>query len=111
MKGKAILLCIATALVAAGTTLAAPPAGSNPQARKAAVEKIKANQRNFRQPRTMKEADATQARLDDGTVMVAVPTELWNEMSAGQDASGAMRVRESDAANSSAMTSEELAHE
>lgn len=111
MKGKATVFFIAATLFAAGAATAAQPAGGNPQARKAAVEKIKANQRNFRQPRTMTEAEGTQARLADGTVMVAVPTELWNELSAERDAGGKLRVREADAGSGGGKITEELAHE
>ena len=110
MKAKALLFCMATAMVVAGAAGAAQPQGKDAQARKAAVEKIKANQRNFAQPRTMAEASQTEVRQADGTVSVAVPTELWNEMRAERDANGAVRVTELDATTSVAKQ-QELAHE
>src|SRR5688572_578648 len=110
MKAKALLFCMATAMVVAGAASAVQPQGKDAQARKAAVEKIKANQRSFQQPRTMAEASRTEVRQADGTVAVAVPTELWNEMSAERDANGNVRVTESDATTKVAKQ-EELAHE
>lgn len=111
MKAKALLFCMATAMVVAGAASAAQTQAREAQARKAAVEKIKANQRNFRQPRTMAEASRTEARKADGTVVQAVPTELWNEMSAERDADGVLRVREADATTTVGAIPEELAHE
>ena len=38
--------------------------------------------------RTMAQADATQVQMADGTVMAAVPTELWNTLSVQNGSSG-----------------------
>ena len=46
---------------------------------------LEQNQRLFKQPRTQKEALATLTRQPDGTVGVAVPENLWNNLSVQKD--------------------------
>ena len=90
--------CIAAALAAAAMCAAVAHAGRpmSAQERQARIAAIKANHQNFRQPRTMAEAAATETRLRGGTVSVRVPTELWNQLSADRDAAGELRIRETD---------------
>ena len=83
----------ATAMLAAVAHAARP---MTVQEREARVADIKANHQSFRQPRTMAEAAATEQRLRGGAVSVRVPTELWNQLSAGRDASGELRIDETD---------------
>jgi hypothetical protein len=59
----------------------------------------------------MAEASATQVRLPDGTVVVTVPTELWNNLSASTDAQGKTRMHESDGSTATAATTEGLENE
>ena len=63
--------------------------------RKQKIATVKQNQRLFKQPRTQKEALATLTRQPDGTVGVAVPENLWNNLSVQKDGS-TVRVLESD---------------
>ena len=107
---KARLVCIAAALAVAGTSLAAQAAKPVSKERQAAVAKIAKNHRNFKQPRTMAEAARTESVHADGTTGVAVPDELWNEISAQPDAQGRMQVREADG-TAAATTAEAAAHE
>jgi hypothetical protein len=97
MKGKARLVCIAAALALAATTTAAQAAKPVSKERQAAVAKIAKNHRAFKQPRTMADAARTESVHPDGTTGVAVPEELWNEMSAQVDAQGRVQVAEGDA--------------
>lgn len=64
--------------------------------KKAKIEKLVNNQRSFQQPRTMAQAEATQVKLPDGTVQVAVPTELWTTLSVQKGADGKLKVMEAD---------------
>jgi ABC-type phosphate transport system substrate-binding protein len=97
MEFKATAVLMAVALTAAGGAAAAQSPKATP-ARKAAIEKIVGNHRHFVQPRTMAEAARTEARAPDGTVSVAVPEELWNNLSVSKDGSGQLRMHESDGA-------------
>jgi len=110
MKGSATVIIMAVAMFAAGGADAASTSKSTPQARKAAVDRIVKNQRNFHQPRTMSDAARTEVRAADGTVSVAVPEELWNNLSLAKDSSGQLRMHETDgtapAANAEAATNE-----
>lgn len=63
--------------------------------RKQKIATVKQNQRLFKQPKTQKEALATLTRQPDGTVGVAVPENLWNNLSVHKDGS-TVRVLESD---------------
>ena len=110
MKHKATLVCIATLAVAVAST-AAQAAKPLSKERQAAVTKIANNHRNLKQPRTMAEAERTKLVQADGTVQVAVPTELWNELSAHKDAQGNLRVSEADGTDVAASTVEVEAHE
>ena len=95
MKQKTLLACIA-ALAVAGASMAATAAPRASKERQAAIAKIARNHANFKQPRTAAEAARTQVVKADGTTQVAVPTELWNEMSAQADAQGHVQLREAD---------------
>ena len=110
MKYKALLVCIA-GLAVAGASIAAQAAKPVSKERQAAIAKIKKNHRNFKQPRTMAEAARMEIVKADGTVAVAVPEELWNEMSAQPDAQGRMRTSERDGTAAGAATVEVEAHE
>ena len=112
MKHKAGLLCLAAALAVAATMAAqaAKPMKPITKERQAAIAKIGDNQRSFKQPRTMADAARTQEVQANGTVEVAVPEELWNEMSAKADAQGRMQVSEADG-TAVAATTEGAAHE
>ena len=110
MKHKATLVCIAALAVAAASTaaLAAKPVSKE---RQAAIAKIANNHRDHEQPRTIAEAERTKLVQADGTVQVAVPTELWNELSARKDAQGNLQVSEADGTAAPAATAEVAAHE
>ena len=97
MKQRAKLVCLAAALALAATTTAAQAAKPVSKERQAAVSKIAKNHRTFKQPRTMAEAARTQTVQASGATAVAVPEELWNEMSAQVDAQGHVTVSEGDA--------------
>ena len=110
MKIQARLVCIAAAIAFAATTMAAQAAKPVSKERQAAVAKIAKNHRNFKQPRTMADAARTEVVQGDGTTSVAVPVELWNEMSAQVDAQGQVQVAEGDA-GAVAAKSQEASHE
>ena len=97
MKHEARLVCIAAALALAATSTAALAAKPVSKDRQAAVAKISKNHRNFRQPKSMAEAARTETLRTDGTAAVAVPEELWNEISVQVDAQGQVQVHEADA--------------
>ena len=111
MKLKARLVCIAAALAVAGSSMAAQAAKPVSKERQAAVAKIAKNHRNFKQPRTMADAARTEEVQADGTSMVAVPEELWNEMSARHDAHGKVQVVEADGTAVAGAVTEVSAHE
>ena len=98
MNKKTRIFWIASGLAVAGTVSVAQAAKPSPtaQERKVLIEKVTKNQRNFKQPRTMAEAAASQVRLANGAVAVAVPTELWNNLSVTTDAPGKLQMHESD---------------
>ena len=104
---KARLVCIAAALALAATSTATQAAKPVSKERQAAIAKIAKQHRSFKQPRTMADAARTETVHADGTVGVAVPEELWNEMSAQVDAQGQVKVSEGDAG----ATVEVTAHE
>jgi hypothetical protein len=110
MKHKEILVCVAALAVAAASTaaLAAKPVSKE---RQAAIAKIANNHRELTQPRTMAEAERTKLVQADGTVQIAVPTELWNELSARKDAQGNLQVSEADGTAVPATTVEVAADE
>ena len=97
MKHEARLVCIAAALALAATSTVVQAAKPVSKERQAAVAKIAKQHRSFKQPRTMADAARTQTVQADGTTVVAVPEELWNEMSAQVDAQGQVQVAEGDA--------------
>jgi hypothetical protein len=104
MKDKARLLCIAAAFAVAGSSAAAQAAKPVSKERQAAIAKIARNHQHFKQPRTMAEAARTEVVQANGTVAVAVPEELWNEVSATPDARGRMQLREADGTGAAATT-------
>ena len=110
MKYKAILACTAALAVAAASTAAqaAKPASKE---RQAALAKIEQNHRNFKTPRTTAEAARTKVVLANGATAVAVPLELWNELSTQVDAQGRVQVREADGSAVGTTTVEVEAHE
>jgi len=87
---------MAAALALAATTTAAQAAKPVSKDRQAAMAKIAKNHQNFRQPKTMADAARTEVRNSNG-VAVAVPAELWNELSVQTDAQGKVQVHEADA--------------
>jgi len=110
MTFKATLVCIA-ALAVASASSAAQAAKPVSKERQAALAKIEQNHRNFKTPQTTAEAARTKVVLANGATAVAVPLELWNELSAQADAQGRMQVRETDGTADSAATVEVEAHE
>jgi len=97
MKHEARLVCIAAALALAATSTAALAAKPVSKDRQAAVARISKNHKTFRQPRSMVDAARTELVRTDGTAQVAVPEELWNEISVQTDAQGNVKVHEADA--------------
>jgi hypothetical protein len=97
MKHEARLVCIAAALALAATSTAALAAKPVSKDRQAAVARISKNHKSFRQPRSMTDAARTELVRHDGTVQLAVPEELWNELSVQADAQGNVKVHEADA--------------
>jgi hypothetical protein len=63
--------------------------------RKQKIAAIKQNQRLFKQPKTQKEALATVTKQPDGTLGVAIPENLWNNLSVQKHGS-TVHVLESD---------------
>jgi hypothetical protein len=110
MKHEARLVCIAAALALAATSTTALAVKPVSKDRQAAVAKISNNHRNFRQPKSMAEAATTEVVLSDGTAQVAVPEELWNEISVQTDAQGNVQAHEADATGV-AVVKEADAHE
>ena len=111
MKHKARLFLVTTALAAAGVATVAQAANTTPQARKAAIEKIAQNHASFKQPQTMAQADATKVQMANGATSIAVPVELWNNLTVQKDAQGTPRVRESDGVTADASSQEVLINE
>jgi len=110
MTFKATLVCIA-ALAVAGASTAAQAAKPVSKERQAALAKIEQNHRNFKTPQTTAEAARTKVVLANGATAVAVPLELWNELSARKDAQGNLQVSEADGTAVPATTVEVAAHE
>jgi hypothetical protein len=102
IRSAACCGCIA-AVLASGAAFAGKPTDQDKQAKAAAVA---ANSRALPQPRTMAEAEATQARLPDGTVMVMVPTELWSHLSVERAADGTLRMVEREGTHAPAAAKE-----
>lgn len=113
MKHKARLFWIVVALAAVGAMPVAQAAkpSPTPQQLKAMADDARANHRFFKQPETMAQAAATQVQLANGTTAIAVPTELWNNLSVEHDASGKLHVRESDGTHVPVVAEKELDHE
>ena len=96
MKHKARIFWMAAGLALASTVSVAQAAKLTPEERAALVERAKQNAKKSVQPRTMKEAEATKRTLPNGTVAIAVPTELWNHVVASTDAQGQLTIHETD---------------
>lgn len=113
MNHKPRFIWIAAALAVAGTASLAQAAKPAPttQQLKAMADQARENHRFFQQPQTMAQAAATQVQLPDGTVAMAVPTELWNNLSVEHAASGKLHVLESDGTDTPVITAKELDHE
>lgn len=94
-KAGCLLAGLAIA-VSAPAALAAKPE-QTPQQRKAAIEQIKQNHKQFSatQPRTMAQGAATLVRVANGGTAARVPTELWNHLSVRKDAQGNLHQVES----------------
>lgn len=97
MNRMAKATCLLAAIAVAGTSAAAL-AGKRmtPQERQARAEQVRQNHRQFEQPQTLAQAEATAVRQPDGTVGLAVPVELWNHLSVTRDASGKVQVHETE---------------
>ncbi|MDP1696305.1 MAG: hypothetical protein Q8L45_00730 [Xanthomonadaceae bacterium] len=97
---------IAAALAVAGAVPVAHAAKPSPTPKelKAMADQARDNHHFFKQPETMAEAAATQVQMPDGTVAIAVPTELWNTLSVKRDASGKLQILESDGTNAPVAT-------
>lgn len=101
----------ALAVAAFGPVAHAAKPSPTPQELKAQAENARNNHRYFKQPETMAQAAATQVQLPDGTVAIAVPTELWNTLSVKRDASGKLQMLESDGTDAPVASVKELDHE
>jgi hypothetical protein len=109
---KATLLCIATAVALAGTSMTADAAQrALTKQQQASVARIRANHKNFAPPRTMKDAERTQVAVAAKGTAIEVPLELYNQLSVQVDAQGNKHVVESDGAGEAAPAAEGLANE
>lgn len=106
-------LVAALALAFVAMAPAAQAAKPSPDAKelKAMANQARENHRFFKQPETMAQAAATEIRMPDGTVGMAVPTELWNTLSAAHDASGKLQVHEADGTDVTVSSAKEFDHE
>lgn len=111
MKHKSSLFWLVTGLAIASAVPNANAAKPTEKELQAKAEKLAAKRANFKQPRTMVEGEATQARLANGATGALVPTELWNQLSVEKDAQGNLQVVEADATAVAAEKSEGLSHE
>jgi uncharacterized protein with beta-barrel porin domain len=113
MRHKARPFWIVAALAVAGSVPVAQAAkpSPTPQQLKAMADNARDNHRFFKQPETMAEAAATQVQLPNGATAIAVPTELWNNLSVERDANGKLHVLESDGTHVPATATRELDHE
>jgi hypothetical protein len=103
MKPMATAICLLAATAVAGTSavaLAAKP--MTQKERKAKAEQVRQNHRQFQQPRTIAQAEASAVRQPDGSVGLAVPAELWNQLSVTRDADGNLHLHESEGASTPA---------
>lgn len=112
MNRKARLLCIAAGLAVAGTAATANAAKPmTAKERAAKTEELRQNHRASPQPRTIAQAEARIAPLPDGGTALAMPTELWSHLSVQRDATGAVRVGETEGDAAPAVLPEEASHE
>jgi len=89
-KARTLWLISGLAIAAAASVAHAAKPSTTPQQRKAAVDTIKRNHKQFdaTQPRTMAQANATKVRLSAGGSAMRAPTELWNHLAVQRDAQG-----------------------
>lgn len=94
---KAWCLLAGLAILATAPAAFAAKPTQTPQQRKASIDLIKQNHKQFSatQPRTMAQGAATQIRMADGATAARVPTELWNHLSVQKDAQGNLHQVES----------------
>lgn len=111
MKRNSNLLWLVTGLAIAIAVPAAQAAKPTEQELQAKAAKLAAKRGNFKQPRTMKEGEATELRLANGATRALVPTELWNQLAVEKDAQGDLQIVEADATAAPAAKSEGLSHE
>lgn len=111
MKHHSNLFWLVTGLAIASAVPAVQAAKPTAQELEAKAAKLAAKRSNFKQPRTMKEGEATEARLANGTTRALVPTELWNQLAVEKDAQGNLKIVEADATAAPAAKSEGLSHE
>ena len=111
MKHTSNVFWLATGLAIASATPAVQAAKPTAQELEAKAAKLAAKRSNFKQPRTMKEGEATVVRLADGTTRALVPTDLWNQLSVERDAEGNIKIVEADATATPVAKSEGLSHE
>lgn len=112
MNRKARVLWLFTGLAVAGAASVAHAAKPlTPQERKAKTETIIKNHRTFQQPRTIAQTNAAARRLPDGTTTAPLATELWNHLSVERDATGRLKIKESDGAIAPSAATEGTDHE
>jgi hypothetical protein len=99
MNGKTRIFWMLTGLAIAGAVSVAHAAKPlTPQERKAKAQELTQNHRTFQQPRTIAQTNAAARRLPDGTTTAPLATELWNHLSVQRDATGQLKIQESDGA-------------
>lgn len=109
-KARALWLVAGLAVAGAASVAQAAKPSTTPQQRKAAMENIKRNHKQFNatQPRTMAQANATKVRLAAGGSAMRAPTELWNHLAVQRDAQGNLRqVETSNGAQAPALHEEQ----
>lgn len=111
MNHRSNLFWLVTGLAIASAVPAVQAAKPTAQELEAKAAKLAAKRSNFKQPRTVAEGEATQARLANGATLALVPTELWNQLSVETDAKGNLQVNEADGSADTATKSEGLSHE
>ena len=112
MNHKARALWLVAGLAVAGAAFVAQAAkpSTTPQQRKAAVETIQRNHKQFSatQPRTIAQANVTKAPLAAGGGAMRAPTELWNHLAVQRDAQGNLhQVETSNGAQAPALREEQ----
>ncbi|MCJ0826419.1 hypothetical protein MQC88_10735 [Luteimonas sp. 50] len=109
-KARALWLVAGLAVAGAASVAQAAKPSQTPQQRKAAMENIKRNHKQFSasQPRTIAQANATKVRLAAGGGAMRAPTELWNHLTVQRDPQGSpYQVETSNDAPASALREEQ----